>query len=141
MIIKKYQVKHLDDYEELTEQDICNLEEQIQSWLAKCPVKTRITESINPDSSQTENYPHKIETIDILIPLRNPVEEEVKLKKYEVQYKIDVWGSIEVEAEDDIEAEEIALNEHQDDIYDNVYLQDFDIETDGVAEIVDKKVA
>ena len=28
----------------------------------------------------------------------------------------------EVEADDDIEAEEIALNEHQDDIYDNVYL-------------------
>ena len=88
-----------------------------------------------------EPYHHRVKSIDILIPLRNPIDKEELLKKYEVQYKIDVWGSIEITAEDDIEAEEIALNEFSDEMYDNIYLHDFDIEIENATEIKKKKVA
>ena len=141
MITKKYTVKNQKDYQELSEDDVSSLEVQINEWLTNCPVKYRDMVDIDKKhySSNDDPYPHCNKTINILIP-SYPVEEE-KLKKYEVQYKIDVWGSIEITAEDDVEAEEIALSEFSDEMYDNIYLHDFDIEIENATEIKEKKVA
>ena len=137
MIYKTYQVKTQKDYDELSEQDKSDLIIQYNKWLQDCPVKLVIDEEINTESN--DPYPHYVQSAMMLVPKKNSVEE--KLKKYEVQYKIDVWGSIEITAEDDIEAEEIALNEFSDEMYDNIYLHDFDIEVENATEIKEKKVA
>ena len=138
MITKKYTVKNLHDYKELTEEDIESLEYQYKDWLRKCPVKLVMDEEINTESN--DPYPHYVQSAMMLVPMENSVKEK-EIKKYEVQYKIDVWGSIEITAEDDIEAEEIALNEFSDEMYDNIYLHDFDIEVENATEIKEKKVA
>jgi|9_EtaG_2_1085328.scaffolds.fasta_scaffold73822_1 hypothetical protein len=136
MIYKTFQVKTQEDYNELSKDDKNSLIIQYNKWLQDCPVKYSILEERG--SFTKGDYPHKIQTLDILVPLDEPVEEK-KLKKYEVQYKIDVWGSIEVEAEDEDEAEQIAFDDHQDNIYEKVYLRDFDIETDGAFPIKKKE--